>query len=170
MRYLTNFLLAILLLLGLTACAVRYGPRVPGIQPGYVEQQLGEQTFQVKIGEAWPKDFADLEKFAMFRAAEVTQSQGLRYFAVVNATTHVNTYEITSPAMSNTTATANTVGNTTFVSATTTTTPARTSTFSGGWYTLDFRVLKPEELSSHPRVVDSEKVIRDLRYFIDGRR
>jgi hypothetical protein len=163
-------LLLTLLLAGVTACAVRYGPRIPGIQPGYVEERLGEQTYQVKIGEAWPKDFPDLEKFAIFRAAEIIRSRGQRYFAVLNATTQVRTYEIASPTVANTTATANTVGNTTFISATTTTTPASTSTISGGWYTLDFRVLTPSEIQNHPRVVDSERVISDLRYFIDGRR
>lgn len=170
MNKVAKVLLLVFLLGGLTSCAVRYGPRIPGIQPGYVEERLGDQTFQVKIGEAWPKDFPDLEKFAVFRAAEVTRSQGQRYFAILNATTQVQTYEITSPAVSNTTATANTIGSTTFISATTTSAPARTSTISGGWYTLDFRVLTPSELSNYPRVVDSDSVFRDLRYFIDGRR
>jgi hypothetical protein len=170
MNNLAKALLLACLLAVLTSCAVRYGPRIPGIQPGYVEERLGEQTFQVKIGEAWPKDFPDLAKFAMFRAAEVTRAQGQRYFTILNATTQVQTYEITSPAVSNTTATANTIGSTTFISGTTTSTPARTSTISGGWYTLDFRVLTPQELSNYPRVVDSDRVISDLKYFIDGRR
>ena len=156
--------------LGLVACAVRYTPRIPGIQPGYVEERLGDQTYQVKIGEAWPKDFPDLEKFAMYRAAEITLSRGQRYFVIVDSTTQVRSYEITSPAVATTRATATTVGSTTFISATTTTAPVRTSTISGGWYTLDFRVLSPDELGSQPRVVDSEQVIKSLRYFIEARR
>lgn len=46
-------------------CSVRYGPRIPGFQPGYEEERLGEDTYQVRIGEAWPKDWQDLEKFAL---------------------------------------------------------------------------------------------------------
>lgn len=168
-RFAKAFLLA-LLLGGLVACSVRYGPRIPGVQPGYVEQRLGEQTYQVKIGEAWPKDFPDLEKFAIYRAAEITRGRGQRFFAVLNATTQVQTYEIVSPAVANTSATANSFGGTTFISATTATTPARVSTISGGWYTLDFRVLTQSDLTSHPKVIDSEQVMNDLRYFIDGRR
>jgi hypothetical protein len=158
-------------LLGLlSACAVRYGPRIPGIQPGYVDERLGEKTYQVRIGEAWPKDFPDLEKFAIYRAADITRTSGQRYFVILNATTQVRNYEIMSPAVSNTTATANTVGNTTFITATTTTTPGRSSTVSGGWYTLDFRIISQSDLSNHSKVVDSEQVINDLRYFIEGRR
>lgn len=160
----------LMVVMGLGACAVRYGPRIPGFQPGYVEQQLGERTYQIKIGEAWPKDWPDLEKFALYRAAETTKAQGQRYFSVLQATTQISTYEVTSPALATTQATANTIGGTTFVSATTTISPARTSTISGGWYTLEYRILRTEELKAHTRVVDSEQVMKDLRYFIDSRR
>ena len=64
------FLVCLVILLA--ACSVRYGPRVPGFVPGYVDQQLGDSTYQVKVGEAWPKDWPDLEKFALYRAAEIT--------------------------------------------------------------------------------------------------
>jgi hypothetical protein len=170
MRSLSRLLALLLVAASLSACAVRYGPRIPGVQPGYVEQRLGETTYQIKIGEAWPKDWPDLEKFAMYRAAETTKAQGQRYFAVLEATTQISSYEIASPAVATTQATANTIGGTTSVSATTTISPARTATISGGWYTLDYRVLTAEELKSHSRVVDSEQVIKDLRYFIDTRR
>ncbi len=168
MRSPLRLVVLVLLAAILSSCAVRYGPRIPGIQPGYVEQRLGERTYQIKIGEAWPKDWPDLEKFAMYRAAEVTREQGQRYFAVIEATTQIHRYEITSPAVATTQGTANTVGGTTFVSATTTITPARTSTISGGWYTLEYRILTADELKSHNRVIDGEQVMKDLRYFIDS--
>ena len=170
MRTLTRLLMAVLVTTSLSACAVRYGPRIPGIQPGYVEQRLGEATYQIKIGEAWPKDWPDLEKFAMYRAAETTKAHGQRYFAVLEATTQVSSYEITSPAIATTQGTANRIGNTTFISATTTVTPARTSTISGGWYTLEYRILTSDELKQYTKVIDSDQVIMDLRYFIDSRR
>jgi hypothetical protein len=158
------------ILLAGCAASVKYAPRVPGFQPGYVEQRLGDDTYQVRIGEAWPKDWPDLEKFAMYRAAEITQLRGLPYFQVINASSQVSNYEIKSPAISTTTGTASRVGNTTFVNATTTTTPASTSTISGGWYTLDFRVVAEAGSGASAPVVDAQQVIRDLRYFIDSRR
>lgn len=152
------------------AASVKYAPRVPGLQPGYVEQQLGDDTYQVRVGEAWPKDWQDLEKFAIFRAAEITGARGLRYFSVISASSQVSRYQISAPATSITTGTATRAGNTTFVSATTTTTPGSTSTISGGWYTLEFRVVRNTEAERYERVVDSEQVVKDLRVFIDGRR
>jgi hypothetical protein len=154
----------------LCGCAVRYGPRIPGIQPGYVDQRLGEQTYQVRIGEAWSKDWADLEKFAMYRAAELTKNAGMRYFAVTNATTSISSYTITTPPSATTTGTVNRVGSTAYINTTTTMTSGSSSTIQGGWYTLDFRVLTDAELPNYPRVVDADQVMRDLRYFIDGRR
>lgn len=151
-------------------CAVRYTARVPGIQPGYTDQQLGESTYQVKIGEAWPKDWPDLEKFAMYRAAEITESTGKRYFSVLNASSQTSTYYITSPTTSTTSATGTRIGNTAYVNATTTTNPGTTSAISGGWYILDFKVLSDSETRSHDRVVDSQQVKRDLQYFINSRR
>jgi len=151
-------------------CAVRYTARVPGFQPGYTDQQLGESTYQIKIGEAWPKDWPDLEKFAMYRAAEITESTGKRYFKVLNASSQTSTYYITSPATSTTSATSTRTGNTTYINATTTTSPSTTGAISGGWYILDFRVLSDSEASSHDRIVDSQQVKRDLQYFINSRR
>lgn len=153
-----------------TGCSVRYTARVPGFQPGYTDQQLGESTYQIKIGEAWPKDWPDLEKFAMYRAAEITESVGKRYFTVLNASSQTSTYYITSPTTSTTSATGTRIGNTTYVNATTTTRPGTTGTISGGWYILDFKVLSDSESSSHDRVVDSQQVKRDLQYFINSRR
>jgi multisubunit Na+/H+ antiporter MnhE subunit len=153
-----------------TSCAVRYGPRTPGFQPGYTDQQLGEATYQIKIGEAWPKDWPDLEKFAVFRAAEITASKSKRYFTILNASSQTSTYFVNTPTTSTTSATASRVGNTTYINATTTTTPGTTSAISGGWYTLDFRVLSDAEIVSYERVVDSEQVKRDLQYFINSRR
>jgi hypothetical protein len=153
-----------------TGCSVRYAARVPGFQPGYTDQRLGESTYQIKIGEAWPKDWPDLEKFAMYRAAEITESTGKRYFAVLNASSQTSTYYITSPTSSTTSATGTRIGNTTYINANTTTTPGTTSTISGGWYILDFKVLSDSETNSHNRVVDGQQVKRDLQYFINSRR
>jgi hypothetical protein len=159
-------------LLAVAGCAasVRYAPRVPGILPGYVDQQLGKNTYQVRIGEAWPKDWADLEKFAMYRAAEITVEKDRRYFVVLNASSQVSHYAIVTPSTTTTTGTATTYGSTTYVNATSTTTGGGTATISGGWYTLDFKVVDEVDLSAYSEVVDSHMVMDDLQYFIEGRR
>lgn len=153
-----------------TGCAVRYTQRIPGFQPGYTDKQLGESTFQIKIGEAWPKDWPDLEKFAIYRAADITESKSKRYFVVLNASTQTSTYYISSPSTSNTTATATRVGNTVYLHSATATMPGTTGAISGGWYILDFKVLSASELPNYSRVIDSQQVKRDLQYFINSRR
>lgn len=162
--------LSILVAVLCAGCAVRFAPRIPGIQPGYVDQQLGESTYQVKIGEAWPKDWPDLEKFAMYRASEITQSEAKRYFSVISASSQTSTYYVSSPSTSTTSATASRVGATTYINATTTTAPGATIAIGGGWYILDFRVLSDSEITGQERVVDAQKVMRDLQVFINSRR
>lgn len=166
MRYLS--LIVACLILG--ACSVQYGPRVPGFVPGYVDIRLGEDAYQVKIGEAWPKDWPDLEKFAMYRASELTQERGLRYFVVISASTQINSYTIDTPTVTNTTGTATVYGNTAYINTTSRTTGGSSTNISGGWYILDFKVVRDSDLAKYAKVVDSKSVISDLRYFIDARR
>jgi hypothetical protein len=162
--------LILVALIFLSACSVRYTQRIPGIQPGYVDTQLGQDTYQVKIGEAWQKDWADLEKFAMYRASEITESRGKRYFIVLSSSTQVSTYYIATPSTTNTNATASVSGSTAYINSTSTTTPGVTAPISGGWYTLDFRILSDADLAKTPKVVDAQQVKRDYQMFIDGRR
>lgn len=164
------FLLLIFIAVAGCAASVRYAPRVPGFIPGYVDQRLGEDTYQVKIGEAWPKDWEDLEKFAMYRAAELTQQNGRRYFAVLNASSRVTDYAIPLPATSKTTGTISNMGSTAYVNATTTTTGGGTANISGGWYTLEFEIISDAATAERRDIVDSQRVMRDLKYFIESRR
>lgn len=154
----------------LSACSVHYGPRVPGFVPGYVDNRLGENTYQIKIGEAWPKDWPDLEKFAMYRASKITQERGLRYFVATSASTQISNYTINTPTTTHTSGTANVIGNTAYINTTSRTTGSSTSNISGGWYILDFKVLTESDLQNYEMVIDSESVMADLKYFIDARR
>ncbi len=147
-----------------------YVPRIPGVQPGYVDEQLGSTTYQVRIGEAWSSDWPNLEKFALYRAADVAQSKGFRYYAVLNASSYTNTYYITTPSTSFTSGTANVVGNTAYISSRTTTTPGVTTGISGGWYIMDYKLISPSDIKSYDRVVDAEVVKEDLKLFIEQRR
>ena len=166
-----NVITALLtLLLAGCAASVRYAPRVPGFIPGYVDQRLGENTYQVKVGEAWPKDWPDLEKFAMYRAAEVTMQNGRRYFVVLKASSRVNSYTIPIPSTTTTTGTVNTIGSTAFINATSTTTGGGSANISGGWYIVEYMLIPDEDVGKHENVVDATAVINNLKYFIDSRR
>jgi hypothetical protein len=160
----------VILLLALTGCSVHYGPRIPGFVPGYVDQRLGENTYQVKVGEAWPKDWNDLSKFALYRAAELTQTQGKRYYAVLDASTQISNYTVAMPETTTTTGTASVYGRTAYINATSVRTGGGESTFSGGWYSLEFKIVNDDEIGSYGRVIDSQAVMSDLKYFIDSRR
>jgi len=162
--------LVLLITLLTFGCSVRYTERVPGFQPGYVDTQLGQDTYQVKIGEAWQKDWADLEKFAMYRASEITESKGKRYFTVLSSSTQTSTYYITSPGTSSTSGTASVVGSTAYINSTTTTTPGFTAPISGGWYILDFRVISNDDVTKNKKVVDAQQVKLDYEMFINSRR
>jgi hypothetical protein len=164
--------LLIVLSIVISGCAasVKYAERIPGFRPGYVDQQLGEHTYQVRIGEAWPKDWHDLEKFAMFRAAEVAQQNGFRYFAVTNSSTRISRYTIAIPQTTTTNAVVSVHGNAAHVSSTSTTTGGGNANISGGWYTLDYRLIAEDDIENYNNVVDSKDVIESLRYFIDHRR
>lgn len=151
-------------------CSVRYAQRVPGLSPGYVDTRLGEDTWQVTIGEAWPRDWPDLAKFAIYRAAEKTQQSGRRYFSIRDTNTRTTSSTIETPGTSTTTVTASRVGSTVYADAVTRTLPGSSVTIEGGFYTLEYRILKDNAAPNNERVVDSEEVIRDLKYFIDRRR
>jgi hypothetical protein len=159
-----------LLISFLYGCSVRYVERVPGFQPGYTDQQLGENTYQVKIGEAWPKDWPDLEKFAMYRAAEITESKNMRFFTVIDATTRTNTFYITNPGSSSTTGSVNVNGSSAYINTNTISTPTVTTPISGGWYILDFRIISDADVTSTKNVVDSQQIKKNYHFFIDSRR
>lgn len=162
----TYLIVAVCCAVLLSACSVKYGPRIPGFQPGYEDQRLGEATYQIRIGEAWPKDWPDLEKFAMYRAAELTKQQGKQFFKILSATTQISSHAISSPSQTYVSGTAYRTGNVVNYSGTATTVPGTTSNIEGGWYYLDFRVLDVAEAGA----VDANQVEADLKYFIASRR
>lgn len=169
MGYLRSFCLVITALI-LGGCSVRYTERIPGVQPGYVDNQLGQDTYQVKIGEAWPKDWADLEKFALYRASDITVSKNQRYFRILNSSTQISTYYFTTPASTTTSSTASISGNTAYITSNSVSSPSVTAPISGGWYILDFRIVTNDEEMSKGRIVDAQRIMKDYQYFIDGRR
>jgi hypothetical protein len=165
-------LLVLLSLIIISGCAasVRYTERVPGFQPGYVDEQLGEGTYQVRIGEAWPKDWPNLEKFALYRAADITKGLGKEYFTVTRASTEITGYSIDMPSTTQTNVSATRVGNSVYGQANSITQGGGTATFQGGWYYLDFKVINSSDTSSFDKVFYADSVLKDLKIFIDNRR
>jgi len=158
----------------LAACAagrLGYGPRTAGA-PGYEDIQLGENTWQVRIAEVWPEDWPDMEKFALYRAAEVTEAQGGVAFQVIGAAQQLHTYHVPAPTSS-------------MLLGTTVTPdgrivrygaevpfygfgrPAREVVSSA--YYLDYRILGPADVVNNPDVLRPAQVKRDLGIFIANR-
>jgi hypothetical protein len=162
--------IAVACLLVLAGCSVRYKTRIPGFQPGYVDERLGEDTYQVRIGEAWPKDWPNLRKFALYRAADITASRGNRYFIVGSASTQITQYAIPQPTTTHTSGSATIVGNSIYGNATSVTSGGGTITIQGGWYYLDFTIIDERDIAAHESVFDSSAVMEELKYFIDARR
>lgn len=86
----------------------------------------------------------------------------------ISSTTQINQYQITVPTT--TSGQVTTFNGTAYVNAVTTTYPGSSSTVSGGWYTLVFKVVPHEAVGQYERLIDSNSVKNDLKYFIQSRR
>jgi len=95
-----------LLLVTVASCATKYQPYTyfsftPG---GYTDSQVGSDTFIVGYeGHAY-SDMGTVHKYALIRAAELTQRNGFNYFII-----------ITSQGFNSTSCRASTIGNTLFI-------------------------------------------------------
>jgi len=130
----------VLLAVIISGCSVRYTQRIPGFQPGYVDERIGESTYQVRIGEAWPKDWANLEKFALYRAADITKGLGKDYFAILGSSTQITSYTIATPTTTQTNISATRVGNTVYGQANSVSQGGNSIYIQGGWYYLDLKL------------------------------
>lgn len=102
----------------LAACATSY--QASGLTGGFEEIQLSPNVFQVRFqgnGYTQPERAAD---FALLRSAEVALENGFTHFAIVDSKDATKLSSYTTPHSSYTTGSANTYGNTTYGSATTT--------------------------------------------------
>jgi len=187
-------LAAVLTVFVLVSCApVKYQRKVPGWNVGYEEEQFGLRTFEVRTSSRWPGALPDLEKFVLYRAAELTLEQGFRYFAVLEEdrsglsiyspwTPPIGgrsglDYSIYSPsAPPNPVASAGTVADTDktpgLIDVARTrylwTTPTRDIYVHR--IRVKLRLLVASEIAAHKYVVEAQKVIDGLKPFIDRRR
>jgi hypothetical protein len=169
-RVVAMILAAIIALVPLTGCSARYTPRIAGFQPGYEQERLGERTYQIRVGEAWPKDRPIIGKLALYRAAEITLENGFHYFSVLSSSDYETNFTLYSPGTSTSTTTASLVGGTLTARTTTVTTPGSATTIQGNWTYPDIRLVKREEVAGASNVIEAQKVIDDLKYFIERRR
>jgi hypothetical protein len=172
MRFITVRLLCALMavVLGLAGCATRYERRIPGLYAGYEDEQLGDRTYQVRVGKGWASDRPNLEKYALYRAAEITTEKGYHYFAIIGTNNFAINRALYAPSVSNTNVTGTMIGRTFTGTAVTTTTGGRAGVIEEHWAHLDFRLLDASEIRAHSDVIDAQKVISDLKFFIDRRR
>ena len=115
----TPLLLAVGLLLTLTACQTPYQSR--SLTGGHSETRLAKNQWIVVFegnGYTSPQRAADL---SLLRAAELVQENGYGYFLVIDSNQNTQQAAFTTPTTSTTTFSGNTFGGTTFGTATTTT-------------------------------------------------
>jgi hypothetical protein len=161
-------LIALLILFG--GCATRYERRIPGLFAGYEDEQLGERTYQVRVGKGWASDRPNLEKYALYRAAEITSERGYKYFAILGTTNFAINRAVYAPSISTTNVTGTVVGGMFTGSAVTTTTGGGVGVIEEHWAHIDFRLIDTAEVPAHRDAIDAQKVIADLKFFIDRRR
>jgi hypothetical protein len=166
--------IALLVLLALTACAsetLHYGPRT-ATTAGYEDIQLGESTWQVRLTDVRPAGWPDLEKFALYRAAEMTKAQGGVAFEVLGAAQQLHTYDI--PVARPTMTWGTTITPDGRVLRYDTVAPFYSleqpwRQFSSTYY-LDYRILGPAEAAKAPNALRQAQVMQDLGVFIQNRR
>lgn len=160
-------LAAVVLVVALTGCAV-----LP-LRYRYDEEPAGPGVWLVRAGDYWPGAAPDLDAFVLYRAAERTRDAGLRYFVVRESTG--------DPALHrrfSTTAAAAAppapekygaemqarLDRLDFLYKT------PYSELRRQWRTLEFQMLRDDEIGAHTDVVDGRRVLDELRGFIDRRR
>jgi hypothetical protein len=112
----TRLLVSVLFMAG---CATGY--HAQGFAGGFSETQLDENVFQVTFRGNGYTSGERAADFTLLRSAEVAREHGYGYFIIVEKVDRTGYGAYTTPATSETTASATSYGNTTYGSATTTT-------------------------------------------------
>jgi len=171
-----KYLLIILIIAITTSCSswstqLKYRKQsyIPGNNRsviGYDETKISDLRYEVYAGQAWPKDYKNLHKIALYRAAELTQNHGHKYFYIVDQDMRTQTYGM--PIYQNSQINGHVSGNTLYATANTTTTGG--GAISGGKYYLDFIIVPENKTQEFDHIISAEKVIKSLKYFIERRR
>ena len=119
-----HILLVIMTLATLQGCATAYQSR--GHSGGYSETQLDENIFKVSFSGNGYISANKVADYTLLRSAELTLQNGFKYFAIVDANSHIENSTYTSPTTYHTT--GNVIGTT--YNAKTTTRGGQTYHFS----------------------------------------
>lgn len=133
---------------------------------GYIDQRMGENTHQVRVGEAFEDESAELEKFALYRASEIALASGNEYFVVQNAGHQIKDHVIEKPQTTTTSVTATAAGE----EIVSTTVPATMTVVQGAWYVMDYAVTNEPNEQAGQAIHRAADVQADLKYFIESRR
>ncbi|PFH11727.1 hypothetical protein BCF11_4183 [Collimonas sp. PA-H2] len=127
MRFIT-FTIFISIVALLTGCASSYQPR--GLGGGFGETQLDTNVFSVSFrGNAYtPSEQA--EEMALLRSAELTLKNGFTHFVIIDAQAREQRSSFTTPTYTETDASANSLGSSTYGSASSTTYAGQTFVMS----------------------------------------
>jgi hypothetical protein len=106
------------------ACATPYQKQ--GFAGGFSETQLDENAFRVAFRGNGYTSHERVADFTLLRSAELTRAHGYHFFIVVQASERTSYSSHTTPTQSTTTASATGYGNSTYVTAHTTTTGGQT--------------------------------------------
>src|SRR4051812_21264199 len=123
-------LLLLILLVGLTSCATKYTRMSDGLfsdHTGYTEAPIDETTWQVTFGGNEATAPEVVERYALFRAAEITVEKGYDYFIVMDKANNADLVLHTGVPM---TSTSPPQSSTDLATHTTTTTTVSTTTQS----------------------------------------
>jgi hypothetical protein len=81
-----SWVLFMILVLGLSSCATKYAQR--GSWPdmyGYRDEPVDGSTYQISFYGNSATPVSDVNRYALFRAAEITIEKGFDYFVVIDA-------------------------------------------------------------------------------------
>lgn len=150
----------------LVGCATAYQPRRPPFSMhGFADQRLGVRTWIVRVGNGWPNEQPRLTLFALYRAAEITTAHGFRYFEVLDGSDYIAERAVYAPDAVVPEAIERNLAHDPTWAQHYLNVNEGTRTRIG---LVRFRVLAPEEVPLHDRVLDAEKVFARLRRVVAG--
>lgn len=141
-------------------CATSYQSK--GFTGGFSETRLSEDTYRINFAGNAKTDSERAADFALLRAAELTRQNGYQYFVILAASDRVQRGAYTTPQSSTTNFRANQYGNSTYGTATTTTTGGQTYYFEKPRADITIMMLR-EEPSDSGIVYNAQFVERSIR-------
>jgi hypothetical protein len=157
------------LVLAVAACGLR------PVRYHYHDAQLGRRTWEVRASDVYPSTKVDLDRFVLYRAAELTRGFGYRYFAVRSYTGDPAEYRaFTVKALATRAAAASAFPAVTDESereaARARSRDSKTAVVREVKERLTFRLLEPDDIGDGSDAVDAEVVLEHLAPFIARRR